>query len=392
MKLAFVIPRFAEGLVGGAETLALEVLRHLPRSRYQAEVWTTCALDHHSWADHFPEGTTRVGDLTVRRFRTNPRNLELFVHLQHRIHHQLGLSLDEEIEWLSHSVNSDGLLAHVARHADDVDALVFLPYLFGVTLTAAAIAPHKSVLIPCLHDEPYAYLRIVRNLFESVRRILFNSAPEGELAARLYGLDGTREHVVGMGFDLAPRVASGERFRAAHGIRGPYVLYFGRKEDGKNTNWLARLFASSGCRRREDVKLVFAGSGELALPPGTGSSIVDLDFLAEDEKRDAIAGALAVVQPSVNESFSIVLMEAWLQERPVLVHGRCAVTRRHAQDAGAGLWFESAAELGAAIDYLIENPETARRMGRAGRRYVEREYAWDAVLARFDRALAELAT
>ncbi|MBK7975619.1 MAG: glycosyltransferase family 4 protein [Deltaproteobacteria bacterium] len=387
MRIAFVIPRFAEGLVGGAETLALEVIRHLPADRYETEVWTTCALDHHSWADHFPEGASRIGALTVRRFRTNPRNLELFVHLQHRIHHQLGLSLEEELVWLANSVNSDRLLDHVGRHADEMDALVFLPYLFGVTLTGATIAPAKSVLIPCLHDEPYAYLRIVRNLFEGVRCILFNSAPEGELARRLYELDGSRESVVGMGFDLARRTGSADRFRAKHGLRGPYVLYFGRKEDGKNTNWLARQFASRDCRRRQDLKLVFAGSGELDIPSEACDSIVDIAFLTEEEKRDAIAGAVAVVQPSVNESFSIVLMEAWLHEKPVLVHARCAVTRRHAADAGGGLWFESGAELGECISFLLDNPETAGRMGAAGRRYVEREYSWEAVVGRFDRAL-----
>ncbi len=392
MKLAFVIPRFAEGLVGGAETLALEVIRHLPAALYETEVWTTCALDHHSWADHFPEGASKVGGLTVRRFRTNPRNLELFVHLQHRIHHQLGLSLDEELVWLANSVNSDRLLEHVSRHAHEMDALVFLPYLFGVTLTGSAIAPERSVLIPCLHDEPYAYLRIVRNLFESVRGILFNSAPEGELARRLYDLDGSRESVVGMGFDLEGTIGSGERFRAKHGIRGPYVLYFGRKEDGKNTNWLARQFASTACRRREDLKLVFAGGGELDVPESARGSIVDLAFLTEEEKRDAIAGAIAVVQPSVNESFSIVVMEAWLQQRPVLVHARCAVTRHHAAEAGGGLWFENGAELGECIAFLLDNPETARRMGLGGRCYVEREYSWDAVVSRFGHALERLAT
>lgn len=392
MRLAFVIPRFAEGLVGGAETLALEVIRHLPADRYETEVWTTCALDHHSWADHFPEGASRIGGLTVRRFRTNSRNLELFVHLQHRIHHQLGLSLEEELAWLANSVNSDRLLDHVARHAHEMDALVFLPYLFGVTLTGATIAPDKSVLIPCLHDEPYAYLRIVRNLFEGVRGILFNSAPEAELARRLYGLDGSRESVVGMGFDLTRRSGSGDRFRSQHGIRGPYVLYFGRKEDGKNTNWLARQFASRSCRRRDDLRLVFAGSGELDVPPAARDSIVDVAFLTEDEKRDAISGAIAVVQPSVNESFSIVVMEAWLQEKPVLVHARCAVTRRHAADAGGGLWFEGGEELGECISFLLDNPDTARRMGLGGRRYVEREYSWDAVIGRFDRALERLAS
>src|SRR6185436_1632946 len=107
--------------------------------------------------------------------------------------------------------------------------------------------------------------------------------------------------VVGLGFDPVERAtADAAAFRLRYGIDGDYLLYFGRKEGGKNLPLLLDCF-----RRCADagtgLSLVVAGDG--ALDPGVDrSGIVDLPRLAEDEKQAACAGALAVCQPSVNES------------------------------------------------------------------------------------------
>ena len=105
---------------------------------------------------------------------------------------------------------------------------------------------------------------------------------------------------------------------------------------------------------------------------------------------DACAGALALCQPSVNESFSRVIMESWLNEVPVLVHAGCAVTVGHCRRSGGGLWFRDFLEFSEAADLLAGDPELRRRLGEAGRRYVLAECSWDAVCARIVRAVAEL--
>jgi len=97
-----------------------------------------------------------------------------------------------------------------------------------------------------------------------------------------------------------------------------------------------------------------------------------------------------VCQPSVNESFSIVLMEAWLAETPVLVHARCPVTTHHVFQAGGGLAFEDFYEFAEALDVLLEDGERRRRLGRQGRAYVETEYSWPAVTARLRDTLERL--
>jgi glycosyltransferase involved in cell wall biosynthesis len=383
--LGFVVPRYGAEIVGGAETLARGFAEKLPADRFTVEVLTTCARDHHTWANVLPSGEERSGTVTVRRFAVSARDVGRFLAIQQRMSEGFSLELEEELAWVEGSVNSEDLYDYLDAERERFSALIFLPYLFGTTLLGTQIVPARSVLIPCLHDEPFAYLRVVRHLFRSVRAVLFNSAPERSLARRLYG--GANEApVVGFGFDPGEPVKGASRaFRARYGLDGDYLLYFGRKEGGKNLPLLLECFGA--CRDAgRGLSLVVAGDGSIDASSGI-DGLVDLPRLSEDEKNAACAGALAVCQPSVNESFSIVLMEAWLQETPALVNARCPVTCHHVARSNGGLYFNDATEFAAEVDYLRGHRDDRRELGRQGRRYVVENYSWPTVLGRFQRAL-----
>jgi glycosyltransferase involved in cell wall biosynthesis len=81
-------------------------------------------------------------------------------------------------------------------------------------------------------------------------------------------------------------------------------------------------------------------------------------------------------------------MEGWLLGAPGLVNAGCAVTREHVRAANGGLAYADCDELGACLDWLIDRPEQAARMGRNGGAYVRRNFDWDVVVARLRRALA----
>jgi glycosyltransferase involved in cell wall biosynthesis len=349
-------------------------------------VLTTCARNHHTWENALPPGETREAGVKVHRFPVSPRDVGRFLAVQQRLSDGFPLAIDEEIDWLAGSVNSQPLYDFLEREGARFDALLFLPYLFGTTLVGSQVDPGRSWLVPCLHDEPFAYLKVVAHMFRSVRGLVFNSAPERSLARRLFRVP-ANSPVVGFGFDPREAAVDGaRRFRARRAIEGDYLLYFGRKEGGKNLPLLLDGYAR--CRDAgRGLSLVVAGDGTLdptSLPPG----VIDLPRLDEDEKEAACAGALALCQPSVNESFSIVLMEAWMQETPVIVNARCPVTRHHATLSNGGLYFDGASELAAEVDYLRDHRDEARQMGRQGREYVLENYTWPSVVDRFERALS----
>jgi glycosyltransferase involved in cell wall biosynthesis len=386
LNLAFVVPRYGPGIVGGAETLARGLAERFASAGARITVFTTCAENHFTWENVLPEGEERLGSVSVRRFRTNPRDLDRFNAIQGRIGEGLRTTLDEQIEWLSEGVASDALLDALEREKDRFDAVVLLPYLFGTTFWAARLAPEKAVLAPCLHDEPFARLAVFRFLFEGVRGFWFNAEAEARLADRLYGVGDRPQAIVGLGFDPDP-AGDGARFRIRHGLHGDYLLYFGRKEGGKGVPLLIDWFRRARRAGLTDAVLVLAGDGTVEIPPDAGAAIVNLGFLSPEEKRDAAAGALAVCQLSRNESFSIVLMESWLQGRPVIVHADCPVTREHCEASGGGLWAADAAEFGEAAAWLLRNAEGASRMGRAGRAYALERYGWDRVMRDASRVI-----
>lgn len=56
-RVAFVVPRYGPGVVGGAEMLCRLLAENLAAHGTDVEVLTTCATDHFTWADALPEGT-----------------------------------------------------------------------------------------------------------------------------------------------------------------------------------------------------------------------------------------------------------------------------------------------------------------------------------------------
>lgn len=391
-RFAFVLPRFGQGM-GGAETLTGALAEALAARGQQVEVLTTCARDNRSWKNEYPPGVYKEGNLVVRRFPVNSRDLNSWIPRQISISQGFSLALDDQFEWMQHGVNSDKLYAYIYRNSASFDLIFFAPYLFGTTFWGSLIRPDKSVLIPCLHDEHYAYVPIIASMFRQVRGALFNSGPEQQLALRLYGnLPGAE---VGMGFNPMPDDDL-EMLKPYFQGASPYLLYLGRKETGKNVQLLLDYFvASKDCESLpRELRLVIVGGGDftdLERPQYRDrADIVDLAHLSEQDKKRLLRHAVALCQPSVNESFSIVMMESWLAETPVLVNSAAAVTKQHVIDSGGGLYFSDQNDFSAMVLELLGNQGLSRCLAINGRNYVRTKYSWQAVLDRFDRVVEEM--
>jgi glycosyltransferase involved in cell wall biosynthesis len=387
VRICFVLPRAGEGIAGGVEGLCRELAERLIARGESVSIFTTCAIDNRTWENALPEGRTIENGITIERFAVDPRNLDAWIPLQIALHHGQRLSLDEEMTWLKESVNSTALYRALEARFHDFDYFIFAPYLFGTSITGPHCVPGKALLLPCLHDESYAFTRVVAAAFHAARGCIFNAAAERRLAERLYGP--LKGGVVGMGFD--PTAATPSK---SYSELAPYVLYLGRKETGKGAHIALDYFVrgkESG-QLPEFVKFVVAGPGSFSDLERPGyeqrPDIINLSKVTEDEKRGLLRGALTLVQPSGNESFSIVLMESWMQRRPVLVNAYCDVTREHVVNSNGGFFFGNEEEFCSVVRELVQSPEVCDSFGARGLQYVLSEYNWDDVLGRFDRAIA----
>ena len=396
-RYAFVIPRCGE-FAGGAETLVRQLAEKLAASGEPIDVLTTCARDNRTWDNFFPKGETVENGVRVLRFPVSERNIDAWIPLQIQLSQGLRLTPEEELVWMENSVNSVDLYEYISENAARYRALIFAPYLFGTTFWGSLIHPANSILLPCLHDESYAYTSVFASMFRQVRGCIFNALPEKWLAEDLFGE--IKGNEVGMGFEVPPidgRNAGGLTPELPVLLKEKkYLLYVGRKETGKNLHLLVDYFVEGKVSGKvsQDLCLAILGGGSFddlnREAAKKRSDIIDLPFVDEEIKREIIRNSVSLVQPSTNESFSIVLMEAWLQKIPVLVHARAAVTKHHVEESNGGLYFGSAEEFAEVVSLLQRDPALSATLGENGFEYVVTLYGWDAVLDRFHKTVDDI--
>ena len=127
--------------------------------------------------------------------------------------------------------------------------------------------------------------------------------------------------------------------------------------------------------------MVLIGGGKVEIPDQ--ENILDLGFVDLQDKYDAYGATEVFCNPSEMESFSIVIMESWLAGRPVMVNGKCAVTRSFVEEAQGGLWFGSYEEFEEGLKKLTEDKKLAERMGSNGRKYVLEHFDWGVITRRY---------
>jgi glycosyltransferase involved in cell wall biosynthesis len=169
--------------------------------------------------------------------------------------------------------------------------------------------------------------RLVELVPRGLARAEVVCVPSQAVAAELqdaYRLAPDRVHVTPLGIDPAWSTARplDEDARRRLGLLRPYLLFVGTLEPRKNLGVLLRAFADV-CRADPDGPLLAlagpAGWGEqLQLPAGTEHRVVRLGFLDEPALRSVVAGAEALVFPSLYEGFGLPPLEAFAAGVPVV--------------------------------------------------------------------------
>ncbi|MBI5397073.1 MAG: glycosyltransferase [Verrucomicrobia bacterium] len=404
---ALVIPWFGRDLKGGAETQAWQIASRLAARGHPIEVITTCCRSPQDdlATNHLPSGVTREPEgFSIRRFPVRRRRQRAFNRVVAELQNLPRTALKTGVSPLhpkdaaifSHEmIKSTALLRHLSRHAEDYHAFIFVPYLCGPILNGLPRVASKAWLHPCLHDESYAYLPQVAAMFQKARSILFLSDGEFELAIRLYGPGIIPKSVVVGGGVEVPDVAEAA---APAGVtfpfgNDPYVLCLGRKGPGKNSPLLLRAFRAfrAACPDSR-LKLVYAGMGSIALD-GLEDQAFDLGVVSELEKLALLDGCRALFQPSENESFSRVIMEAWRRGRPVAAHRPCLATATAVRRSGGGWLAADEAEWSGLFAMLDRAPaDELSAQGGAGRAYAREATDWPKAIARYEAALFGVGT
>ncbi len=376
MKIAVVVQRYGAAINGGAELHARYVAEHLAR-HVQVDVLTTCASDYITWRNALPPGPEQVNGITVRRFPVlRERDPAQFGRLSQQVFHTRH-ALRDELAWLdAEGPTSPELVSYIRQHADDFDFFVFFSFRYYHAYHGARAVAHKAILVPTAERDAALGLAVFAPIFRGVRAFMYNSLEERALIQAVAGHGEVPGVVVGIGSEI-PAHSSAARFRQKFDIRDRFAIYVGRIDENKGCAELFAFFQRYSRMLADGMHLVLIGTPVIPIPDHP--KIHHLGFVSDQDKFDALSAAELLLMPSYFESLSMVALEAWALGKPVLANGRCDVLKGQCIRSNGGLYYDNFQEFIETLRAIDFNRGLAAALGRNGRAYFSRHYAWPIV-------------
>ncbi|HEY2410474.1 MAG TPA: glycosyltransferase family 4 protein [Polyangiaceae bacterium] len=393
MRIGVVVQRYGLEVNGGAELLCRTHAEHLAlRSEVEKlTVFTTCARDHQTWANHYPPGKELLSGVEVERFpvlgpRMDRAERRVGAWKSARLAGVRPLAFLEPAWFVTQGPVAPGLLSRLWAVQHEYDAFLFYTYLYFPTVFGLPLVARKSVLAPTAHDEAPIHMTYYRWFFRLPRAFAFLTPEEQSFLTRTFRIRQPSE-VVATGIsppELDPQ--------APPLVDGPYVLYVGRVEPAKG---IAELFAAfdafkARCAEQEfvspagvryagkELKLILAGRVGWVDAPAR-DDVRLLGFISDADKARLLRDCQALLMPSRFESLSLVVLEAWSYGKPVLVNAECEATAGQVSRSLGGAAYLGPQGCAEALERLLSDPSELARMGELGRAYTERNYVWRVV-------------
>lgn len=214
------------------------------------------------------------------------------------------------------------------------------------------------------------------------------------------GIDEEKITVIGPGVNPQKfSINGGNAFRRKCNLTTePVVLYVGRKVNNKGIETLVEAMKIVW-REKPDVRLVIAGERtktkclfEIEIEKlKEKEKIINIDNFSEDEKSDIFSSCDIFILPSINESFGIVFLEAWMHKKPV-IGCKNSAPAEVIRDRVDGLLAEygNPTDIAEKILMLLNNEKMRKRLGNTGRKKVLENYTWDIVGKKIQNKYREL--
>jgi glycosyltransferase involved in cell wall biosynthesis len=388
MKLAAVVHRYGADFAGGSEGHCRAVMTRLA-AHHDVTIVTTCAKDHITWENAYPEGESNLGPVKVVRFPVvRTRSMHRFADISEAVFGGGAGDADEENWFRENGPEATGLLEYLKANGDRFDLILFWSFRYYQTFFGLPLVAGKSILVPTAEEDPVIRMRAVTRLFPLPAGYVFLTPEERDLVASRCPAPLALSEIIGSGLDPVASGA-GTSLLAPLGIRTPFILYLGRVDPNKGCETLIRHFTRYASETGRRVQLVMAGPANMPIP--SHPLVVQLGFVQDEVREALLSNASLVVVPSPFESLSLALLEGWNHGVPALVNGRCAVLKGQTLRADGGLYYQNFDEFARELSHLLDHPDQARRLGAQGRAYVDREYRWPHVMEKIERLLSRVA-
>lgn len=385
-KILMITARFLEHASGGAEKLAYDYASILSESN-DVTVCTSCAKDYVSWKNEFSKGETKENSLRILRFPVSQtRNM---VRMNRILNQCLekgdSVSDKEQFEFLKEQGPfCPDLVNYVTKEQHTYDIAILIGYLYYPVVASIPNLKIPFVIVPTFHDEPPFRLPMYRKTYSSHYVYSFN-APEEISVYEAYTNQKTSSYFL-IGTYINDTITEAN----LSDLHSNQLITIGRIEPAKGYPELFEYFQNwKVFSNRTDITVKCLGSISSMETPKE-PLITFTGFVSEEEKISEIQKSFLLLNPSAFESFSISIMEAWIQKKAVLVNAKSTVMKGHCLRSQGGLYYSDSLSFQKTLDFLLENREIATRLGRNGREYVLANFSKEVIRKKLNQMVSML--
>lgn len=349
-KIAIVVSRFGEEIIGGSEKLAFDFSNVLKES-FEVHVLTSTAIEIATWKNHFPQQTVNKNGITIHYFSVD----QIRTAYWHDLHSQilknpesimtLSIPFQEEIIRMQ-GPYSKSLFEHLIEHSNEYSAIFFFSYLypfsyFGIRFLNSKV---KKYLIPTFHNEAIAKLPVFSENTKYYDKLICLTSQEQSEMQKIWG---SKNSVLLEPFLELPNLPSISKELQ--------IVYVGRISKEKGVWELIEFFEyflQKNPQFQKKLKLKIIGTEELSLPKA--EQVEYLGTLDRVSVLKQIAKSALLVVPSIHESLSFTTLEAFHLGTPVLYNSQSKVVHSHIQKTEYGLSYSSKDEFTKNLEMVLE--------------------------------------
>ena len=390
-NIAFVVVRYGLNINGGAEYHCRMLAERLTND-YNVEVLTTCVDNYRTGENIEFKEKEIINKVTVRRFKTNPTHPELenFYKKKAKPAYKLRRFLykchflamasyffpvwhfkeKEELEALSSQVfHSPALFNFIKENKDNYKAIIPITIDYSHVYYTTLYAPEKTIVIPTMHYHKTAFRSTLTQVFTKAAYIAFNTTAEQKLARKIFGMHMAPHSIVSVGIELSAP-AEWTVTQEKYNLPDEYMLYVGRVDQGKLNNVYTYFLNYKKAYPNSDLKFV---------------------LVEEQEKTSIIQHAKIVINPSLYESLSLILLEAMALKKAMLVNGNCNVLKEHCNKSNnAALYYTNEKSFIDKLHTLDSSTNLRLEMGEKGYSYVNSNYDWNIIMNKLKQVIENI--
>jgi glycosyltransferase involved in cell wall biosynthesis len=271
----------------------------------------------------------------------------------------------------------------IAIHRFHPDMIIAGPLPTTIVLYAnfiKKITGAKLLIAPCFHpDDPDFSRRPLINVLRQANYIWTQTDFETKYLIKNYDISKSKIFTLGSGIDktlLAVPLSSKRDVRRTGRFN---LLFIGSFASHKG---LSTLIDSLNYLP-ENVTLTLAGQKTLYFPvieKQLNTRIKIITDFSDAQKIALLDSCTILISPSTQESFGLVILEAWARYKPVIAANIPASTELISKTKG-GMTFKvnNSRDLAAKINFLLSNSQLQKDLSKNGHQFVQEHATWDKI-------------